>query len=241
MLIIPAIDIKDGNVVRLWQGDFDKISVYADKPETVALEWQKQGAKFLHIVDLDGACTGKLQNLPVLKRIVKAIKIPLEVGGGIRSLATIKQLINLGVERIVLGTKVLQDKNFLKEAIVKFRGKIIVSIDARENKVASDGWLQVGNLNAMDFARELKRLGLQTIIYTDIKRDGTLTGPNFGAIEEMVNDADLKVIASGGVSSLKDLRQLRKLEKKGLVGVVVGKALYENRFTLREAIKVAGK
>lgn len=241
MLIIPAIDIKDGKVVRLWQGDFNKIKAYSDSPESVALEWQKQSAKFLHIVDLDGACTGKLQNLPVLKRIAKAIKIPFEVGGGIRSLATIKQLINLGVERIVLGTKVLQDKNFLKEAIVKFRGKIIVSIDARENKVASDGWLQVGNLNAMDFARELKRLGLQTIIYTDIKRDGTLTGPNFDAIEEMVNDADLKVIASGGVSSLKDLRQLRKLEKKGLVGVVVGKALYENRFTLREAIKVAGK
>ncbi|MDP1853254.1 MAG: 1-(5-phosphoribosyl)-5-[(5-phosphoribosylamino)methylideneamino]imidazole-4-carboxamide isomerase [Candidatus Omnitrophota bacterium] len=241
MLIIPAIDIKDGKVVRLWQGDFNKIKAYSDSPESVALEWQRQGAKFLHIVDLDGACSGKLENLSAIKKIAKIIKIPFEVGGGIRSLTTIKQLINLGVKRIVLGTKVLQDKNFLKEAIVKFRGMIIVSIDVRENKVASDGWLRVGNLDAMDFARELKRLGLETIIYTDIKRDGTLTGPNFGAIEEMVNDADLKVIASGGVSSLKDLRELRKLEKKGLIGVVVGKALYENRFILREAIKVAGK
>lgn len=236
MLIIPAIDIKEGKVVRLWQGDFDKVSVYPDKPETVACEWQRQGAKFLHIVDLDGARSGKLENLATLKKIAKAVKIPFEVGGGIRSLATIKQLVNLGVERIVLGTKVLQDKNFLKEAIVKFRGKVIVSIDARENKVASDGWLEVGNVDAMDFARELKRLGLETIIYTDIKRDGTLTGPNFDAIEEMVNDSDLRVIASGGVSSLDDLRRLRQLEKKGLVGVIVGKALYENKFSLKEAL-----
>lgn len=238
MLIIPAVDIKEGKVVRLWQGDFDKVSVYADKPETIALEWQRQGALFLHIVDLDGACSGKLQNLAVIKKIAKTVKIPFEIGGGIRSLTTIKQLINLGVERIVLGTKVLQDKNFLKEAIVKFKGKIIVSIDARENKVASRGWLEVGNIDAMDFARELKRLGLETIIYTDIKRDGTLTGPNFKAIEEMVDEADLKVIASGGVSSLKDLKELKKLEKRGLIGVIVGKALYENKFTLREALKI---
>ena len=238
MLIIPAVDIKEGKVVRLWQGDFDKVSVYADKPETIALEWQRQGARFLHIVDLDGARSGKLQNLTVIKKIAKTVKIPFEIGGGIRSLTTIKQLINLGVERIVLGTKVLQDKNFLKEAIVKFKGKIIVSIDARENKVASGGWLEVGNIDAMDFARELKRLGLETIIYTDIKRDGTLTGPNFKAIDEMVNEADLKVIASGGVSSLKDLKELKKLEKRGLIGVIVGKALYENKFSLREALKV---
>lgn len=238
MLIIPAVDIKEGKVVRLWQGDFDKVSVYADRPETIALEWQRQGALFLHIVDLDGARSGKLQNLAVIKKIAKAVKIPFEIGGGIRSLTTIKQLINLGVERIVLGTKVLQDKNFLKEAIVKFKGKIIVSIDARENKVASGGWLEVGNIDAMDFARELKQLGLETIIYTDIKRDGTLTGPNFKAIEEMVDEADLKVIASGGVSSLKDLKELKKLEKRGLIGVIVGKALYENKFTLREALKI---
>lgn len=238
MLIIPAVDIKEGKVVRLWQGDFDKVSVYADKPETIALEWQRQGARFLHIVDLDGARSGKLQNLAVIKKIAKTVKIPFEIGGGIRSLTTIKQLINLGVERIVLGTKVLQDKNFLKEAIVKFKGKIIVSIDARENKVASGGWLEVGNIDAMDFARELKRLGLETIIYTDIKRDGTLTGPNFKAIDEMVDEADLKVIASGGVSSLKDLKELKKLEKRGLIGVIVGKALYENKFSLREALKV---
>ena len=238
MLIIPAVDIKEGKVVRLWQGDFDKVSVYADKPETIALEWQRQGARFLHIVDLDGARSGKLQNLTVIKKIAKTVKIPFEIGGGIRSLTTIKQLINLGVERIVLGTKVLQDKNFLKEAIVKFKGKIIVSIDARENKVASGGWLEVGNIDAMDFARELKRLGLETIIYTDIKRDGTLTGPNFKAIDEMVDEADLKLIASGGVSSLKDLKELKKLEKRGLIGVIVGKALYENKFSLREALKV---
>ncbi|MEK6715109.1 MAG: 1-(5-phosphoribosyl)-5-[(5-phosphoribosylamino)methylideneamino]imidazole-4-carboxamide isomerase [Candidatus Omnitrophota bacterium] len=238
MLIIPAVDIKEGKVVRLWQGDFDKVSVYADKPETIALEWQRQGARFLHIVDLDGACSGKLQNLAVIKKIAKTVKVPFEIGGGIRSLTTIKQLINLGVERIVLGTKVLQDKNFLKEAIVKFKGKIIVSIDARENKVASRGWLEVGNIDAMDFARELKQLGLETIIYTDIKRDGTLTGPNFKAIEEMVSESDLKVIASGGVSSLKDLKELKKLEKRGLIGVIVGKALYENKFTLREALKI---
>lgn len=238
MLIIPAIDLKDGKVVRLWQGDFNKIKEYSDSPESVALEWQRQGAKFLHIVDLDGASTGILKNFSAIKKISQVIKIPFEVGGGIRSLATIKKLARLGIERVVLGTKVLQDKNFLKEAIVRFKGKIIVSIDVRENKVASEGWLEVGNIDAMDFARELRRLGLEMIIYTDIKRDGTLTGPNFEAIEDMVKESDLKVIASGGVSSLQDLRELKKLGKKGLVGVVVGKALYENRFSLKEALKI---
>lgn len=235
MLIIPAVDIKDGKAVRLWQGDFNKLKVYAEHPESIALEWQRQGAEFLHIVDLDGAYSGKLQNLETITKIAREIEIPFEVGGGIRNPQTIEELINLGVSRVVLGTKALEDREFLREAMERFNDKVVVSLDARKDKLASCGWLDVGDTNAIDFAVELKTLGARSIIYTDISRDGTLSGPNIKAIEDML-EAGLDLIASGGVSTLEDLKQLKALEDRGLTGVIIGKALYEKRFTLKQAI-----
>lgn len=240
MLIIPAIDLKGGKAVRLWQGDFSKVTEYSDSPESVALEWQRQGAQFLHIVDLDGAYKGSLQNLEVINKISKGINVPFEVGGGVRSFETIEELINLGAAKIVLGTKALGDKEFLKTAIKNFKDKIIVSIDARDGNIAVSGWINVEKVDALEFAKELKSIGLSAIIYTDISRDGTLGGPNLLAIKKMLEVSGLEVIASGGVSSLDDLEELKKMENKGLRGVIVGKALYENKFSLKEASKVAG-
>lgn len=238
MLIIPAIDLKAGKVVRLFQGKFDCKKVYSDDPVKIAKDWARQGAKFLHIVDLDGALHGAPKNLKVLKEIIKQAGIGVEFGGGVRSMETISKLLGLGVERVILGTKAAGDEKFLKKAWKKFGKKIIVSIDAKRGHVLTQGWNRAASKTTLDFARQLKKIGFKQVIYTDVSRDGTLAGPNIPGIKELLSASGLNVIASGGVSGLEDLVKLNKLKTRGLAGVIVGKALYEGKFTLAEALAV---
>lgn len=238
MLIIPAIDLRGGKVVRLFQGKFDREKVYSNDPVKVAKHWAKQGAKFLHIVDLEGASSGSLKNLEVLKKIITQVCVPFEFGGGVRSMETISELLNLGVQRVVLGTRAANDAQFLKKAFKKFGEKIIVSIDAKGAKVLTQGWSSSASKTVLDFAKELKEVGFRQIIYTDISKDGALVGPNILGIKELIRKTGLDVIASGGVADLKDLIKLKSLQKKGVSGVIVGKALYEGKFTLVEALKL---
>jgi len=238
MLIIPAIDLRGGKVVRLFQGKFDCQKVYSADPVKVAKHWAKQGAKFLHIVDLDAAASGKLKNFEVLKKIIDQVGIGVEFGGGVRSIETISQLLSLGVIRVILGTRAASDAKFLKQAWKKFGERIIVSIDAKCGKVLTHGWNCKVAKTALVFAKELKTIGFKQLIYTDISKDGTLAGPNISGIKELIKGTGLKVIASGGVASLNDLLKLKKLQKKGCAGVIIGKALYEGKFTLVEALKL---
>ncbi len=237
MLIIPAIDLQGGCVVRFKQGKSDK-KVYSRDPLKVARHWVKQGAQFLHIVDLDGAFSGAPKNLEVVKEIVKQIKVPVEFGGGLRKLEAIDAALRSGVKRVVLGTKAVEDKEFLKKALRKFKNKIIVGVDAKDGKVMVRGWRSGHkNTDAVEFSLYLKELGFREFIYTDTLKDGTLTGPNIKEIKKLLKTTGMKIIASGGISSLGDLHKLKGLEKEGVSGVIIGKALYEGKFTLPQALK----
>ncbi len=239
MLIIPAIDLKGGKVVRLLRGNFKLKTIYSSDPVNTARYWEGQGAKCLHVVDLDGARTGKICHLDIIKKMAKAVKIPIEFGGGLRRAESIKQVLDCGIKRAVLGTK-LQDENFLRTAFKKFKHRIIVSIDAQDNVVRLSGW-QKGykRLSILELTRQLENIGFKEIIYTDIARDGTLKGPNIAMIKRILKKSRLCVIVSGGISSLADILELKALSEQGIVGVIVGKALYEERFTLREALKIS--
>ena len=241
MIIFPAIDIKDGKVVRLTQGRFDNITEYADDPAQVAQQWVSQGANWLHVVDLNGALDGKLVNLETILSIVRSVKIPVQVGGGIRTQTDIDKLLAGGVQRIILGTRAIDDKNFLKDNLKKAKTRIAVSLDCSGGMVAQRGWTTVLKLKATELAKELENYGLQCLIYTDIARDGMLTGPNFEGIKEMLNTVKIPVIASGGISSLEDIRQLVKLKKKNLEGIITGKALYEGKLNLKDAIQLCSQ
>jgi len=239
MLIIPAIDIKDGCVIRFVQGKRNK-KVYSRNPLKVAKHWVKTGAKLLHIVDLDGAFSGSPKNLDIVKEIVKSINVPVQFGGGARNIETIRRLLKEGVQRVVLGTKATEDKAFLKKAFKEFKDKIIVSIDAKANSVLTRGWKSsYKRMDLLAFACILKDMGFKQLIYTDILKDGTLSGPNIKGIKSLLKETGLKLIASGGISNLDDIYRLKKLEREGLVGVIIGKALYEGKFTLPQALKLA--
>jgi phosphoribosylformimino-5-aminoimidazole carboxamide ribotide isomerase len=240
MLVIPAIDLQDGCVVRFVQGRRDK-KVYSRDPVKTAKHWVKQGAKLIHVVDLDGAFTGAPVNLNSLKGIIGNVDVPVQFGGGVRKIETIRELLKAGVQRVVLGTKAVEDKAFLKKAFNEFNERVIVSIDAKAGIVQVKGWkASHKGLDMLAFAKTLKDLGFKEAIYTDTAKDGTLSGPNIMGIKSLLKAAGLKVIASGGVSRLEDLYKLERLEKDGLIGVIVGKALYEGKFTLTQAIKLAG-
>lgn len=237
MLIIPAIDLKDGRVVRLYQGRFKYERIYSNDPINTARLWQRQGAKYLHVVDLDGARLGKICHKDIIKKIAKSVKIPVEFGGGLRTVDSIKNILNCGVERVVLGTK-SQDLNFLRKILKRFRQRIIVSVDARNYAIRINGWQRgYKKSGIIKFISLLEDIGFKQIIYTDIIRDGTLKGPNIEMVKRILKNSGLSVIASGGISSLSDISRLKKLNKVGLSGVIVGKALYEGRFTLRQALK----
>lgn len=239
MLIIPAIDLKDGCVVRYVQGRFDK-KVYSRDPLKTAKHWVKGGAQILHIVDLDGAFSGTQKNLGIVKEISKNVDVPLEFGGGVRKIETIKKLLNYGIQRVVLGTKAVKDRVFLRKAFIKFKDRVIVSIDAKDSSILIKGWgVSAGNIDVVTFARYLKKLGFEQLIYTDTTKDGTLSGPNIKGIKKLLKEAGLNIIVSGGISSLEDICRLKRLEKQGLRGVIIGKALYEGRFTLTQAINTA--
>lgn len=237
MLIIPAIDLKDGQVVRLFQGKSSDVTVYSRNPVAIARHWQKQGAGLIHVVDLDGAFEGQPRNLEWVKKICRAVEIPIEFGGGVRDIPTIELLLKSGVARVVLGTRAAEDADFLEAALSKFPGKIIVSIDARNGMVLTKGWRQEeAKLTVIDFALTLKAKGLETVIYTDTSKDGTLRGPDLEGIRELCCRTQLSVVASGGVASIEDIVRLKALERKGVSGVIVGKALYEEKFSLKEAL-----
>jgi phosphoribosylformimino-5-aminoimidazole carboxamide ribotide isomerase len=242
MQIIPAIDLKDGNVVRLFQGKDDE-KVYSRNPVVIARHWKKQGASMIHVVDLDGAFTGEPGNLSALKKIVQAVDTPIEFGGGLRTKDIIRSVFALGVKRVVLGTKAVEDRTFLREVYEEFGAGLIVTIDAKNGIVLTQGWQESssGRKIAVDFGLELKKMGFPEVIYTDTSKDGTLRGPNIPALEELLTKTGLKVIASGGVSSIDDVMALAKLEQQGLTGVIVGKALYEERFMLKEALNLFKK
>jgi len=238
MLIIPAIDIKEGKCVRLTKGKFEDVEIFSDDPVAVAVKWADKGAKMLHIVDLDGAKYGKLINISLLEQIAKKVNIPVQVGGGIRSYEEAKILISLGVNRVILGTILWKDKILARKLFKDFSEKIIAGIDARDGQVAIEGWQNVLSVDALNFAGEMERLGAQRIIYTDIKRDGTLIGPNIDNIEKMLKNINIPLICSGGITSLDDIKKLKRLEGSGLEGVIVGKALYKGRILLEEALEL---
>jgi phosphoribosylformimino-5-aminoimidazole carboxamide ribotide isomerase len=234
MIILPAIDIKDGHCVRLYQGDYGQVTTYDTDPVQVALRWQEAGASWLHVVDLDGAKQGMPVNVDVIGRIRTATKLHIEVGGGMRSLAHIERILEQGVERVILGTIALTDRKLLQVALERWGEQIIVGIDAREGRVAIAGWYETSGVEATTLARNLGRLGVQRFVYTDIARDGTLSGPNLEALANMQKATSRALIASGGVHNLDDLRKLATL---GVEGVIVGKALYTGDIDLATAIR----
>ena len=233
MKLYPAIDIKNGQCVRLRQGVFNDTTVYANEPYEVAKEFEADGAKFLHIVDLDGALRGTGANDEALKKIVEHVNIPVEIGGGIRTMQDIEHRLNLGVTRVILGTKAVESPDFVKEAVEKFGAdKIVVGIDAKDGMVAIKGWETISNVDAVTLALSMKDLGVKTIIYTDISKDGMLCGPNFVQTARMVEITGMDIVASGGVSCMNDLIQLESI---GVEGAILGKAIYEKRVDLKEA------
>ncbi len=233
MDIIPAVDIRDGKCVRLYQGDYGMETVFSDDPVAMALKWQSLGATRLHIVDLDGAAAGKPGNLKAITGIANTVVVPIQVGGGIRQLETMENLLKLGVERIILGTVAIENQDLVRQACRRFGQAVAVSIDSREGKASTHGWQQDTEAGVLDLAHSLIKLGVKRFIFTDISRDGTLTEPNFSAILELVDAVRYPVIASGGVSSISHLKVLKKL---GVEGAIIGKALYTNDINLKEAL-----
>jgi phosphoribosylformimino-5-aminoimidazole carboxamide ribotide isomerase len=238
MLIIPAIDIRGGRCVRLTQGIAGTETVFSENPVEMARHWETEGAQRLHIVDLDGAFTGQPQNGELIRRMVGTIKIPAHIAGGIRTLNDIKKLSLNGKSYVVLGTKVVLDPNFTSQACATYPGRVLIGIDSSRGRVAIRGWTEVTDRPATDLAREVEGYGAAGIIFTDIERDGMLRGPNLTAIEEMARSVRIPVIASGGITSIADLRALKRLEPIGVSGAVIGKALYTGAIRLGEALAV---
>ena len=239
MVIFPAIDIRGGKCVRLFKGDFAQETVFGDRPEEMAAKWQAQGGKFLHLVDLDGALAGKSQNLETIKKILAAVDIPVELGGGIRTMENIDEVLALGVRRVILGSVAVKNPELVKEACSKYGDRIVVGIDAKDGIVAVDGWGVSGNVAGVELAKKMAEVGVKTIIYTDISRDGTLSGVNVEATARLARESGINVVASGGVSSIEDIKALLPYEKDGIEGVIVGKSIYTGSLDLKEAIALA--
>ncbi len=239
MLVIPAIDLKGGRCVRLYQGDMDRATVYSDDPVATALRWQSEGAERLHVVDLDGAVSGAGVNTTAIEQICAALTIPVQVGGGVRTVATAAQLFTCGVSRIILGTVAYRQPEVVAEACQRFPGRITVGIDARAGKVAVQGWTEATELDAVTLAQQCAEMGVSEIVYTDIARDGTEQGVNVDATLALARSVALPIIASGVVASLRDIERLAPLSKEGITGVIVGRALYTGAVNLAEAIALA--
>jgi len=233
MNIYPAIDIKEGKCVRLIQGDMDKATVYEEVPVRAAVKWQDMGATCLHVVDLDGAVNGKLCNTKTVEEIIKSINIPVQLGGGIRDMDTIEALLDIGVEKVILGTAALKSPDLARQAVGRYPGNIVIGIDARDGYVAVEGWQKTSSVKALNLAKKMESLGVKTVVFTDIWRDGMLQGPNFSGIAEIIENTSLEVIASGGISRME---HLLKLKKMGASGAIVGKALYTGDISLGESI-----
>ena len=236
MNIFPAIDLYEGKAVRLFKGNYAEMTVYSDNPVEIALDFKKSGAKFMHVVDLEGAKTGETPNLETIKKLVSATDMFVEVGGGIRSLEVIEKYVNAGVGRVILGTAALTDRAFLSEALTKYGEKIAVGVDIRDGYVAIKGWTEKSETKAIDFCRELEALGVSTIISTDISKDGAMQGANHELYKTLSDELGIQIIASGGVSSIEDVKRLRQMD---IYGAIIGKAYYTKAILLSEAIEVA--
>ena len=241
MIIIPAVDIKEGKCVRLEQGLMNKETIFSDHPEEMALLWERKGAERLHLVDLDGAVRGKPLNKRAIKNVIDAVSIPVELGGGIRDLDTIEEYINLGIDHIIIGTVAYKNPDLVEEACKRYSGKIIVAIDSKDNYVSVEGWTEPTSIIAIDLAKRFEDIGIAALIYTDIKRDGMRRGPNIDGIREFAKGINVGVIAAGGISSIKDIEDLLPLEKDGVSGIITGRALYDGSLKLEEAIDIINK
>lgn len=236
MILFPAIDIRNGRCVRLTEGKFECETVFAEDPAEMAVRWADAGAEYLHVVDLDGALAGQSGNTEVIKRILAKVKMPVQVGGGIRTLANIENMLALGVTRVILGSVAVRDPELVREACQKFPGQVVVGIDAKNGEVAVEGWGIGGGIGAIELAKKMAAVGVEHIIFTDISRDGMLSGVNVEATAELAKASGVKVIASGGVSSLADLKALQVHEADGIEGCIVGKAIYTGALDLKEAL-----
>lgn len=233
MEIIPAIDIRKGKCVRLFQGDYNRETIYSDDPVSVAIRWENEGAKRLHIVDLDGAEIGKPQNINIVISIISKVNIPIQLGGGIRDFETAEKLIKLGIDRLILGTMAIEYPDFIADLTQKYREHIIISIDARDGYINTHGWLKETKIKSIDYIRNLEDIGVSRLLYTDISKDGTLSKPSFNSIEEIIKSTKIPIIIAGGISDISDIKHLSKL---GAEAVIIGKALYTGAISLRKAL-----
>lgn len=238
MILFPAIDIKDNKCVRLTQGKFDQVNVYSGDPVEMAKKWESMGAEYLHVVDLDGAKNEGFQNRKSIEKMASTIKIPMQTGGGIRSQERIKNLLDIGVDRVIVGTMAIEQQELLKELASIYKEHLAVSIDALNGKVATRGWQNVGDVDSIDICRFLESIGIKTLVYTDISKDGMLSGPNFSIYQELKNKTNLNIIASGGVTTLDDIQ---KLNSMNMYGAIIGKALYDNKLDFKEALNIIKK
>ena len=236
MLIIPAIDLKDGKCVRLLQGNFNLSTVYSDHPADIAAKWQEKGAKRIHVVDLDGSRDGSPRNMNVIRELARAVNVTLQVGGGIRNMKTVGNYINMGVDYVILGTVALKDRKFVLDACANYRGHIILAIDARDGMVAVEGWTESTDQSPVEIASGYEECGLNSVIYTDIKKDGMESGVNIESTKMLAESVDIPVIASGGVASIHDIDRLLEAGEPGIMGVITGKAIYTGALKLEDAI-----
>ena len=235
MIIYPAIDMKDKKCVRLTQGSYSDITVYESDPVKVARKWEEKGARILHLVDLDGARDGNRINQPVVEDILKSVSIPIQLGGGIRDTISLETFLKLGVSNVIIGTAALKNKDWTKEILKAYKERIVVSIDAYKGMIATDGWENISSIKALDLVNELEEYGLKRIVYTDIEKDGMLSGPNFDMYEELIKNSSVEIIASGGITTLDDIKKLKELD---MYGAIIGKALYNGNLTLEEVLNV---
>jgi phosphoribosylformimino-5-aminoimidazole carboxamide ribotide isomerase len=236
MILFPAIDLKEGKCVRLYQGDMDKATVFNNSPSTQALMFQKEGASWIHVVDLDGAFAGKPANVAAVKSIIDATKTKIQLGGGIRSIEAIENWLSQGISRVILGTLAVKNPDLVKQACKKFSGKIAVGIDAKDGFVATEGWAEKSNLSVIELAKKFEDAGVSCIVYTDISKDGAMQGADFEGTQNLVNSVNIPVILSGGISSIADLKRAREINN--LYGVISGRAIYEKAFSVKQAIEV---
>lgn len=234
MQIIPAIDIKNGKCVRLYQGDYAKLTVYDDDPVSVALKWEKYGATMLHIVDLDGAKEGSPQALEIIKRIINSVKIPVETGGGYRDVKAVQNVLETGVSKVVLGTVAVENTNMIKQLIDLYGERIMVSLDAKNGKLMKKGWVEQSDMELIPTVKQLESMGVQTIVYTDTTRDGTMTEPNYAVIKTLRERTKITLFVAGGISTI---NQVMKLNDMKVDGVIIGKALYEGNINIKEVIQ----
>ena len=236
MIIIPAIDIKNGKCVRLLQGRMDDDTVYSDDPGAMAAKWQQLGARLIHVIDLDGAFSKSPQNEATIRKIIQSVQVPIQLGGGIRNEKTVDMYLKMGIKRVIIGTEAIKNPSFVKKICKTYPERILVGIDARNGKVAIDGWTQTTQIEAIDLAKAFEDCGVAAINFTDIQRDGMQTGPNLEATQALAEAISIPVVASGGVSSIQDIKNLLPLEKIGVIGVIVGKALYSGAMDLKAAL-----